>query len=75
MDAETISEVPGLVLRETIRVAKRVHNLPSTGNGMSVRLCKREDFPADCLPTITSYRRSEGATKAGVIRTWGRSKS
>ena len=35
------------LLRETIRVGKRVQSRSATGNGMSVRLCRSEDFPAD----------------------------
>lgn len=42
------------LLRETIRVGKRVQSRSATGNGMSVRLCSSEDFPADWSPTMTN---------------------
>lgn len=32
---------------DTIRVGKRVQSRSATGNGMSVKLCSKEDFPAD----------------------------
>lgn len=35
------------VRREIIRVGKRVQRLSATGNGMSVKLCNKDDFPAD----------------------------
>lgn len=35
------------VLLETMRVGNRVQTPSATGNGISVRLCSSEDFPAD----------------------------
>ena len=56
IDILTTSEVPGEDLREMIRVANLVVHKPSpTGKGMSVKLLSKDDFPADCCPTITSY--------------------
>lgn len=48
--------LPGAVLRDTMRVAKRVQHPLPTGNGMSVRLWSSEDLPADWPPTMTSWR-------------------
>ena len=42
------------VRRERIRVGNLVHTLLATGNGMSVRLWRSDDFPADWSPTMTS---------------------
>jgi hypothetical protein len=47
--------VPGSVLRDMMRVANLVHKPPPTVKGMSVKLWSKDDFPADCCPTITSY--------------------
>lgn len=38
-----------------MRVGKRVQHPLSTGNGMPVKLCRRDDFPEDWPPTIISY--------------------
>lgn len=43
------------VRRDTIRIGKRVHSRSATGNGISVKLCSKEDFPADWSPTMTSW--------------------
>jgi hypothetical protein len=58
IDILTVSIDPGELRREMIRVAKRVHRPSPTGNGMSVKLRSRDDFPADCCPTITNYPRT-----------------
>lgn len=47
MDMAILSDVPGRVLLDMIRVANRVHKPPPTENGMSVRLRSKDDFPAD----------------------------
>lgn len=49
------SSLSGSVRRDTIRVGNRVQHPLSTGNGIPVRLCRRDDFPEDWPPTMMSY--------------------
>lgn len=46
IETVVVSRRPG-VLREMMRVGNLVHTLLATGNGMSVRLWRSDDFPAD----------------------------
>lgn len=46
IETVVVSRWPG-VLREMMRVGNLVHTLLATGNGMSVRLWRSDDFPAD----------------------------
>lgn len=55
MEMLNLLAVLGGVRLDTMRVAKRVQHPVPTGNGMSVRLCKRDDLPVDCPPTMTSF--------------------
>ena len=65
------------VRRDTILVGNLVQSRLATGNGMSVKLCSSEDFPADWSPTITSCQgesqlRIFGGYQSGAKRTSGK---